>query len=739
MLLERAQRRQPSGSMPPNPVPQKRLSLNTIETSVTRLLFSTKHLLEGLVQWSHLLVDTNFVSDAYVKLGNDFRAATKAINAAGVDTSELGDVPRALRVILEKALSEAPCKENLDKHLPSIQNIIYNLLQNLKPMKYEALQLEEKRRALRRLANSHQSTRESTAHPSTEGSSRSRPDIRPPDPALAAQQDALAQLQKGNLPRRASKRFSAYQYAKLSQGSSSVHHQLPEETILELEPAVPVERTPMTKNIPVPTVISPTPSRSPHRKSNPRNSGSTIGASLLPRNSTDSTESASRLPAHDTKRSPQTPELISIFLEINSRTKRATVPLPVTIASLRLLFMEKFAYSPGTDTFPEIYIQHESTGTFYELEEAYLDKVREGSALRLNEAEAESLLIKALETKLANLDARFDQLADTLTESIVSAVKAIEPVAPPPPPTPITSPTTETSAKSAGKPLIAKEISALQREVQGLRQLQKENQESYALSVKNIIDQVKQFQDTGLNVSSSTNRQYMESSHSTLSDTLDTLLTTVDELQDVIESLRQDVVQRGVRVSEKQLKVTLVDINKAKTSLEEIKGYILREKPTWKKIWESELDKVCEEQQFANLQSDLARDLEDDISKIEETFDLIKQCSLEQVKHSAYRRNKIVAQLPIPQPGESVHHLKDAVLNEVMSIRPDHESRVEAIARAEVLRQRERELNSISEFQEELGEFVGVGKLKSSGGISEVERLRELRDEENRKAALGIV
>ncbi|KAM9889822.1 hypothetical protein OXX79_011868, partial [Metschnikowia pulcherrima] len=47
----------------------------TIESSVTRLLVSTKHLLESLTQWARREADDKFVSDAYVKLGNDFRAA----------------------------------------------------------------------------------------------------------------------------------------------------------------------------------------------------------------------------------------------------------------------------------------------------------------------------------------------------------------------------------------------------------------------------------------------------------------------------------------------------------------------------------------------------------------------------------------------------------------------------------------------------------------------------------------
>ena len=40
------------------------------------------------------------------------------------------------------------------------------------------------------------------------------------------------------------------------------------------------------------------------------------------------------------------------------------------------------------------------------------------------------------------------------------------------------------------------------------------------------------------------------------------------------------------------------------------------------------------------------------------------------------------------------------------------------------------------EFEEELKGFVGNKKLKNSGGVEEVERLRQARDRENLKASM---
>ena len=76
---------------------------------------------------------------------------------------------------------------------------------------------------------------------------------------------------------------------------------------------------------------------------------------------------------------------------------------------------------------------------------------------------------------------------------------------------------------------------------------------------------------------------------------------------------------------------------------------------------------------------------------------------------------------------------RDGVLGEVKALQPNHEGRLEAIERAEKARQKELEGRRDGEFKKELGAFVEEGKLKKSGGIEEVERLRQVRDERARK------
>ena len=64
---------------------------------------------------------------------------------------------------------------------------------------------------------------------------------------------------------------------------------------------------------------------------------------------------------------------------------------------------------------------------------------------------------------------------------------------------------------------------------------------------------------------------------------------------------------------------------------------------------------------------------------------------------------------------------------------PNHESRLEAIERAEKARQKDLESRKGGEFQKELGNFVEEGRLKKSGGFEEVERVRKQRDEKVRR------
>lgn len=685
---------------------------------------STKHLLESLNQWAKQEVDDKFVSDAYVKLGNDFRGATRAFTQSGVDISDIGDVPQELRIILESALSEPASQSNLDRFLPQIRNIIVVLLQNLKakqnklrsvdgtsispmPVPQRQQQQQQQQPQLQEQMKSHVSSpeivsrnRRSRLDPVELPKQRkSVPQFNPPiDPGISyhsgddnvnathtklpesssnpKKDGALLQLQNENvLQRRASKRFSAYQYAKLT-------------------------------NI-TPSTSLPNVDRIPSIRDTVRNSS----INYTPVDAQDSET--------------------YIFLKIDKQTKKVMVKLPITFASLRLLFVEKFAYSPGSSDFPIIYVEDPKTSVSYELEDQYLKDIQPGTLLCLNiNPETVETVSNAqnLQNVTDQLQQKFDAFTIEVTKSVKEVLKEVQSSVQ------ITKVDESDKTKSVEVKVpahVLQHVSSLENDLRVLRQVQTSNKKSVQLFVDELKSKVKQIQDSCVDSHKSSNRVYMEKCNNKLSEESDSLLTKVDDLQDLMEGLRKDVAQRGVRISGQQLNVTLKEINEAYDALNTMTKYINSEKPIWKKIWESELDRVCEEQQFFNLQDDLTRDLQVDLSKIKETFDLIEQCSVEQGKLGGSRRNKVVANLHIPEPGENLHDIKDAVLNEVASLKPDHESRVEAINRAERLREKERKMMKLDEFQEELGSFVDESKLKKSGGIDEIERQRQLKDAEN--------
>ncbi|CAG8732384.1 13921_t:CDS:2, partial [Dentiscutata erythropus] len=119
------------------PPPQQRRStgsspMNTMESTITQLLVTTKSLLEALTAWSNGLVTEQQVSDIYVKLAIELNHVVQLFGQAGVDTSNMTNIPQELKVCLENALCEKASPSSLENHLPKIRDIIVTLLQALK-------------------------------------------------------------------------------------------------------------------------------------------------------------------------------------------------------------------------------------------------------------------------------------------------------------------------------------------------------------------------------------------------------------------------------------------------------------------------------------------------------------------------------------------------------------------------------------------------------------------------------
>ena len=99
------------------------------------------------------------------------------------------------------------------------------------------------------------------------------------------------------------------------------------------------------------------------------------------------------VPVNDV-RGTSSPEKIPVFLQMGSAVRRTLVSLTeLSLQSIRLLFVEKFQFNPGVDTFPNILVTDRETGVRYILEEGIQD-ITEGTVLTLD-VEGMSLVSRA--------------------------------------------------------------------------------------------------------------------------------------------------------------------------------------------------------------------------------------------------------------------------------------------------------------------------------------------------------
>lgn len=865
-----------------------------------------------------------------MRLGYEFNIASRAFNAIGVDTQDLGNVPELLRGILEETLSQEASQASLDNFLPRIRDIIINLLHGLKkkqqrlrqrngpanggsprqgsvgsvgeveepqqaraastrlparqdgdqasegpdlpprsssvpgrasPNKYDALPSNPK---ANRATNTSQLSSDSSLSSSTaqqipviapypsedpmpkspEPQQQNWPANFPPPPPPPKQQDALAALQRGGeLERRASRRFSAYQIQKhlgtngiptmppvqnspipnrgrdvresmnavRVRGSvlhsrqrsnarpavetqfdrnNDVSRRISEESAQSSAPGIKPPQEPMFEDSPV----AKTPEDKLGAPKFPEGDDPELGATLngpliepagLPADSPvkeprKPTSIPARMGSRRTKtpspspqpepfvpeQSPQPGKELTIFLQYKSKIRKYVFSdgLDLTPGRLQLAFIEKFAWDTHRNgELPEIHIQDPVSGVRYELED--MNDIKERSVLVLN--------VEQLDEVKNHIDDKFNGL-NRLVESIKSVVddqqSAIQRVAERqqqtskelagmaaapalssartstmllPSPSVPTGGSSEVSLSSAAQ---LNEVQSLRRDLAVVKQTYSSMVADIEASMSAIRTKAAAVKSTAVKVALPTlagdsGRAYINDGKKTLQADSEKMVTRVDDIQDLIEDLRKDVVTRGVRPLPRQLEIAAKDLSRATGDLKKLQDLLGKEKPLWTKIWEQELQTVCEERDLLSMQEDLAADLQDDLEKAAETLELVEQATKQQnLQHedgkgqgtrSASGRNLLhaVAFDKAVDPRQA----RDGVLGEVKALQPNHESRLEAIERAEKARLRELENRDGGEFKKELGEFVAENKLKKSGGVEEVERLRKAKDERARK------
>ena len=448
--------------------------------------------------------------------------------------------------------------------------------------------------------------------------------------------------------------------------------------------------------------------------------------------------------------SPPPEKDLTLFLQYKTKVKKFVLIdgyKELSIARLQLAFIEKFAWNThnnGVDL-PQIYIQDPVSGVRHELED--LSDVKDRSVLVLNVEVLDEVkrhidegignlrkIVEGVKTAVDDQQISIQRVSDRQQDAAkeMARLAVAKPQASTAMNGPIISPSKSNSVAQMS------EVQSLRRDLAVIRQTFSEFQSDIQSSMSAIRTKANSVKDVAVNasipdISGESGRAYVNAGKKSLNEDSDKLVAQVDDLQDIVEDLRKDVVTRGVRPLPRLLENVARDISQATQDLKRMQDFMKRERPIWTKIWEKELETVCNDREEMTMQEDLAADLQDDLEKALQTFALVEQATKEQLKDpaapSAARTRGLNHVLPAADPTAA----KEGVLDEVRALQPNHEDRLEAIERAEKMRQRELESRRGGEFQKELGNFVEEGKLKKSGGFEEVERARKAKDDKIRR------
>lgn len=485
------------------------------------------------------------------------------------------------------------------------------------------------------------------------------------------------------------------------------------------------------------------------------------GNEILAQNPTDLLQSQEFTP----EQSPQPNKDLTLFLQYKSKIKKfvlAEGANGLSIARLQLAFIEKFAWSThnnGNDL-PEIYIQDPVSGVRHELED--LSDVKDRSVLVLNVEVLDEVkrhideglgglrrMVEGVRTVVDGQQRVIQRVADRQQDASKEVTRmAASPKAlasritsfekPKTNGIRVNAPTKDKSSQIAGIQSLRQDLAVVRQTFSSLVS----DLNSSMTVVNSKASSIKAMSLDGIvSLDSSTGRSHVNAGKRLLGEESEKIVNRVDDLQDIVEDLRKDVVSRGVRPLPRQLESVSKSISSATAELKKMQEYLKREKPIWTKIWEKELELVCNDRDLLTMQEELAADLEDDLEKATQTFALVEQATKQQHLVSGQGGNSVpritprgLSAIATDQDFDPVK-AKDGVLGEVRALRPNHETRLEAIERAEKARQKELESRREGEFTKELGSFVEEGKLKKSGGIEEAERLRKAKDERNRREA----
>lgn len=456
--------------------------------------------------------------------------------------------------------------------------------------------------------------------------------------------------------------------------------------------------------------------------------------------------------AVDLDSTPGSAKELTLFLQYKTRIKKFVLPggyEDLTLARLQLAFIEKFnwnTHNNGVDL-PEIYIQDPISGVRHELED--LNDVKDRSVLVLNFEVLDEVKkhfdegIGGLRSTLEGVRSLLDgqsTMMQRFSDRQLEASKEMARLSAAP--TPRSTRTTFMEPSSPGaKPGVSlpaseeqlQEVANLRRDIAVLRQTYAAMSADFTASMNDIKSKaanVKAAADDAALPSYAGNagRAHVNEGKKQLMGDSEILVNRVDNLSDTVEDLRKDVVSRGVRPRPRDLEVLSKEISSVSKDLARLKDFMKREKPVWTKIWEQELNLVCTERDDLTQQEELMADLFGDLEDVQNVFNLVEEAMKQQNLNGPGALRSTSANISI-DPTVDPSTAKEGVLDEVRALRPNHEDRLEAIERAERQRQKDLANRAANEFQREVEQFVEQGKLKKTGGMDEVERLRKIKDE----------
>jgi hypothetical protein len=460
--------------------------------------------------------------------------------------------------------------------------------------------------------------------------------------------------------------------------------------------------------------------------------------------------------------SPQPGKPLTLFLQFKSKVKKVVLEdgsNDLSIARLQLAFIDKFSWNTHSNgmELPEIYIQDSVSGIRYELED--LSDIRNNSVLVLNFEPLDEVkrhiddgmsglrqVVEGIKTAVDSQQSSIQRIGDRQqeTQKEIANITAVSPG--------IARAFSQSSTMSGmgaakfGADQLS-EIQSLRRNLAVMRQAYSSLVSDIEASMADVRTKAKAVKSAAItaalpNLSGESGRAYVQASlYGTLSKEQSSIVERVDDVQDSIEDLRKDVVTRGVRPLPRQLEQVAKDLSNTTADLKKLEAYVQKETPLWNKIWKQELGKVCEDREVLGETEALIGDMKLDLEESEKTFRLVEEACKQQNAMAATgpgngaRSSSGQGRVPglALSSNADVGKARDGVLVEVKGLRVDHESRLEAIEKAERARLKELESRKEGAFKKELGSFVEEGKLKKSGGVEEAERLRKVKDDKIRR------